>query len=1019
MLVLIILTACIKNQSSPEQQQPKEETSNPPNNKPAPLPSPHLVEDTQLFISGRAYTQIQIPETNETLETFFSNDINNLSEEEQSAYLCTYSPYKVYQVGSGSTIVSSGSTDVTGSFSSWISDSKEVLIEFEECSLRCLAKPGDSDIKCDPIADAVLNYIEHQNDLSLLDTSLANIQLANLLLSTSEIIRIEMGKRYDYQLSSQLAICRKSPQKQNCLIELMEISSIKSIYPLIELKIQKNLLINKGVTLHDTAAFSDLVSIPKIIELLAGMAINLVIPLDKYENLDPHDDQVNFLSKLIERQFTFSNASLLCQSSIVHPNLYTIRHSYYQPRILNFDDWKEKPLASVCPSALPNNDSIKSKNTIDPTTHLLIASDLNESFSNHLPLNTLEFNYQFLEKISQDISNTSPTYFSPSKVIELLEGITSKNLIEKVDLPWQSYPPSIADIHQLFFQTNKSLLWNITQRTNYSNVLAINPNFDRNRYAPVYCDIPDLMGNTLKSGRINCSKNDDYQFEYDKTPPKKGSPNTFLLARGLYSLSYQNLYQLIRKNGLPLQINHRPLMVTDNLEICDKENSPPQEPTHQEPMHQEPTPQELTIMQKSWDGTTINQDVLVLCHDFSSYQMKKKSPIKGPMISINHQEKQYNLPTLIHTNGTTQLIDDQQICLYTSKQALYKNIIDYSSFQFKECVDNKEKESLTSFELNSEPPHQKSSDYQKFYLAIIPSDQERTSYIAIPIDSTLFTPITRKVKSKTIQNEYQEHFASVLTIPLSVIKKLNSGFLLIDTQHKHTLFYHQENTNYRHPFYDDLDNNQEWSCNWPSERIENENLDEEATCKLYKSTMEKSFYTVPPDLLKLLNELPHLAGSVLTEISLEQPTESILKKYWTTGLSCLNGNKPTFIDINNIKGNKHGCDGEYDGEDKTLRIRNLKAKYNGPLIITPKSTTVQLLYTFKEHALLKQIIPEQQQFNFLEIVSLYISYTSFLSSHYYRANDPPPTICIYQENNPNCQSIPSITDNLIQKLSIN
>ena len=123
-----------------------------------------------------------------------------------TANSCTSGSFSVVYVGGGGEIVQTGTFD-NGQFVINPSPiSKELIVTFlchDGKTLRCLAKPGDSGILCDPVADAILAAFESGLQKSLTSADFDNKPISNVAHSIVEAVQTDSSASETLKLAIQ------------------------------------------------------------------------------------------------------------------------------------------------------------------------------------------------------------------------------------------------------------------------------------------------------------------------------------------------------------------------------------------------------------------------------------------------------------------------------------------------------------------------------------------------------------------------------------------------------------------------------------------------------------------------------------------------------------------------------------------------------------------------------------------------------------------------------------------------
>lgn len=251
---------------------------------------------------------------------------------------CTFSDYSVYLVGGDGTAISSNKA-VGGYFSADVNSGHEVIIEFD-CGMKCIAKPGSSDLVCDLVANAVINSLED---------SLGSTIKSNPLFEGLSIAKISEGVGEALKLISTLDATNNLTAKLEAATTAAEMKAIisqsslgtlfTSVGTMAREKKAYNEAINQGKSgdqaLSEAAAASW--TIDKVVNMMVGTGMGVSLELDGFFSIygtlfDEIDNMVtsNFVSSfrtyvlqlyndLYENGIT-SNLSLLCNARWDGPN---------------------------------------------------------------------------------------------------------------------------------------------------------------------------------------------------------------------------------------------------------------------------------------------------------------------------------------------------------------------------------------------------------------------------------------------------------------------------------------------------------------------------------------------------------------------------------------------------------------------------------------------------------------------------------------------------------------------------
>ncbi len=960
-IILILLHNCVRDPSNDIEFTDEPEVGIPESPE-DPTSSPTSPGSLHYPLSGKSYSHLRLLREQMTEDYFFSPSNYN-DNPKLSHTICSEQPYKVFQIGSQGIIVTTGTTDQVGSFTGWVPEDKEVLIEIPECGLKCVAKAGESNLICDPYMDAVIKYFERELDLTLLDSQFDKVPIASLITAATMILKIDTFQRADFRFSSHLALCRKSSENDDCTLKLMENSSIKSFLHLTKGLIIHDNIDQQGIPLHHARAYEEVFNFAYMIDTITALGMSLNITDDLLRDLNVEtfspslpvkiaEDAKNTLLTTLQgnEDSLFHHSHAECVQIIRTTSHKTEQVSYFSPTIDPALLLLDATVANICPNYTKfpycNEELADSSTCI--SNYLVFMDDYPQSS----PL-IITLGLDKLIHLTDSMQKSTPSKFSLKQIQSLGKELFSLPNLSSDELDGLLITLSnFPTYHLLKNQTveiNTSINENPRGLSSFEVVAHTIPFPGEVKKVPLFCEIPDLMNGHLGSNRIFCTRPADYSFSFDQYTLINGSPQSYMLSFDQLS-SKQGIYRVLYPNGLPVKVEGQLLLVQEinpAHSTCKQEES-------------EPLSHMMEIHGKQ--GIAVFQKVLIICKEFNfinkdkNYRLTAGNKLTSLIEGEPHQFSTVVLPSI------DQKPSQQQLCIFDPGQAMKKGEILDAQIELVYCHEDHPRDLL-------------------YYLTTFGSSAEEDKLPLIPISFLNHLPIFRDSRNPhPILHEIPapEILNKVLQLPISFLTNHLTPTQLEDIR----TFRHEGVSSILHennqdlaifsPYYDDFNQDQEWNCMQMDETTDGEYsyLSQLTYCSLKKSKMEQVFAMLPPSVIGFFNQNPDLLGLSGTEIPQPFPDPDVINEFGAYIFSCLDGSRPSKINLDDLQGAGHTC----GDTSQTIRIRNIYAKPNTTSSLSPKALLRQSLFAYRFLSFNKAILETKKQFAPIDAIALYASF---------------------------------------------
>ncbi len=199
---------------------------------------------------------------------------------------CRTSSFETHLVGGDGTAISDGSA-TAGYFSASVNDGHEVILEFD-CGMRCIGKPGSSDLICDALSNSILSALEHslQSTIST-DPLLDGLSIAKIVEGVGETLKLMSILDPTNSLADSLAEAETAEERA-------EIISASALGPLFEaittMAIERrayNYAVALGMTHEEALAFAAAASwsTEKVVKMMVGLGLHVRLDLDGADSI--------------------------------------------------------------------------------------------------------------------------------------------------------------------------------------------------------------------------------------------------------------------------------------------------------------------------------------------------------------------------------------------------------------------------------------------------------------------------------------------------------------------------------------------------------------------------------------------------------------------------------------------------------------------------------------------------------------------------------------------------------------
>lgn len=306
--------------------------------------------DQQYSVSGSLSGQVSstvLNSNNTATAKFASATANNV---------CVSSSFEVLKVGGNGTPLATGTANADGTFSVTWDESvdaadalaSEVVVRFNcntsfGATLRCYGRPGDTGLRCDSVANAIVSSLEDALGASVeTDSVYAGLSVAKIAEGIGETLRL--ASRLDP--TNDIADRLSSASSVGEVKRLLEESSVGTLFDSLQTLAQETKATNEAGDNADTQqVLASVWTVEKVTRLLVGLGIDLEIAIDDGNDGPPtvYGELADLIDSMTQTEFMAKFAEFL---STLHTQIGdgTERSLSMLCIARDYQNWEKKPV---------------------------------------------------------------------------------------------------------------------------------------------------------------------------------------------------------------------------------------------------------------------------------------------------------------------------------------------------------------------------------------------------------------------------------------------------------------------------------------------------------------------------------------------------------------------------------------------------------------------------------------------------------------------------------------------------